>query len=261
MRVSALVSLVLLLGVSASCSSSKNRAVSDPYATEESFCNEWAKAACNSKVVEACAGTADSCKAKQAGFCMGLVPPNYDKTNAKTCIARVKEAYSDAKLTATELEVVRDLGPPCDALAKGALAVGDACSASDQCNTVAGQFCVIKPGGIQGTCQVPATVGGGEACSAPEAVCDTGFYCSAANGNFCISRIADSNACSPDEPCKETSQCLGASGSMTCVAKGAANATCTDDSQCQSSICAVATGKCIDSVTLNPESASCKDLG
>ena len=258
MRVTFFGLLLLSAGVAASCSSTKHTSVTDPLATELGFCTQWAAAACNSKVVTACGGSADSCNSRQSTYCQGLLPSNYNSKNAKTCIIAVKNAYADAKITADELKVVRDLGAPCNQLVEGPKQAGDTCGADDECDSIIGLFCVIKAGQTEGTCQVPQVVGGGLDCSAPAAQCATGFYC---NGQNCIVRVAEGGTCDLDHPCLETSQCLGATGSMTCAAKAPVGGTCTKNEDCASTICAVGTNRCIDSVTLTPDSPLCKDLG
>jgi hypothetical protein len=257
---------VLGFAVLASCSSPKHSsAAPDPYATEASFCDTWAKAACNAKVVAGCAATTtDACVATQSQYCAGLVPPNYDSTNAKACINFVKTAYADAKLTADEIAVVRDMGAPCDALAKGPKGMGETCTQSDECDNVGGQSCVIKAGDPSGTCQIANQVGGGSDCSGADAVCDSGFYCTSPAQNvqyYCIKDVADGLAChDPDLPCGPNSQCLGSTGSMSCVPKGDIGASCKADTDCISGICATGSSKCVDSITLTPEAAFCKYL-
>lgn len=260
MRLTRFVLPWLVLALVAACSSSKSRS-GNAYGTEEQFCQAWGKAACNSSVVSACAAASvESCVEKQATFCLGLVPPNYASKNAKTCIDKVKAAYSDAKLTADEMLIVRDLGAPCDKLNKGPKQLGESCVASDECDSLQDLVCIIKPGS-DGSCQVPKEVGGGFSCKAPDEVCAEGFYC---NGSNCIAKAGDGEACSEEVPCLDDFQCLGATGATTCVAKGDTAASCTDDAQCKSGVCAKPAsgpGKCVDSVVLTPTDPVCQSLG
>ncbi|MCC6898532.1 MAG: hypothetical protein IT377_06135 [Polyangiaceae bacterium] len=257
---SSLVPLVAL-GLFVACGSSKKRA-GDAYGTEEQVCQHWAEAACNAKVVEACAAASvESCVAKQTTYCLGSVPPYYSSENAKTCIEKVEAAYSDAKLTAEEVAVVRNMGAPCDKLNQGLKALGEVCEASDQCNSIEDQVCVIKPGDDSGSCQVPKLVGGGYSCTAADELCDVGFYC---DGSNCIAKKGDGQACTKDIPCLEDFLCVDSGGQGKCVAKGGTAAGCDADFECKSGICAkpaTGSGKCVESVVLTPTDPVCQSLG
>jgi len=137
--------------------------------------------------------TTDACVSAQAAYCSSLVPLNYDSAHAKECIGAVRSAYADGKLTSDELAIVRDLGAPCNMLAKGSKSVGDTCSDSTECDETSGQTCVIKAGDTSGTCQVANEVGGGQDCSGADAVCASGFYCTSPAQNtqyYCIADVA-----------------------------------------------------------------------
>ncbi|MFO0568509.1 MAG: hypothetical protein U0263_22800 [Polyangiaceae bacterium] len=252
---------LVFAGLFAACGSSTKRS-GNVYGTEEAFCKEWAKAACNSKVVSACAAASvDTCVSKQSSYCLGLVPPYYASKNAKGCIEKVKSAYSDAKLTAAEIAVVRDLGAPCDKLNQGPGKAGDTCSAPDECDSLANLTCIVKVGSSSGTCQVAKEVGGGFSCTAVDETCAVGFYC---DGQNCIAKKGGGQTCTEEIPCLEDFQCLGATGDMKCVAKGDTAATCTEDAQCKSGMCAkpaTGSGKCVDSVVLTPTDPICQTLG
>src|SRR5687768_2764816 len=131
-----------------------------------SFCQSWAKAACNPSVVDACrAQDADSCIDSQQSFCLALLPSlGYDPKFAQECVDAVADAYADAELTSDELRVVLQLAAPCDRLIKGSGEAGDNCAEDIDCNTLSDLRCVIKTGEAQGSCQVPAEVGGGDPC-------------------------------------------------------------------------------------------------
>jgi len=257
MRLMRLVFPLVTLALVVACGSSKRRTGS-AYGTEEQFCDQWAAAACNSKVVEACAAaTVDSCVAKQTAYCLGLVPPYYSSENAKACIEAVKAAYSDAKLTAAEVAVVRHGGAPCDKLNKGTKALGDSCEASDECNSIEDQVCIEKPGEQSGTCQVPKEVGGGFSCTGADEVCAPGFYCDGAN---CIAGKTSGQTCGGVVTCAADFLCQG----TLCVAKGDVATSCTEDEECKSGICAkpaVGPGKCVESVVLTPTDPVCQSLG
>ena len=261
MRLSSSLVPLLALGLSVACGSSKSRS-GNIYGTEEQFCQQWAKAACNSKVVSACAAaTVESCVEKQSAYCLGSVPPYYSSKHAKACIDKVKAAYADAKLTADEVAIVRDLGAPCDKLNSGPKDLGAACEASDEGDSLKELVCIAKSGPSSGTGQVPKDVGGGFSCTAPDELCAKGFYCDGAN---CIAKKGDGAACSEELPCLEDFLCVGATGAQTCVAKGGTAASCSENFQCLSGICAkpaTGSGKCVDSVVLTPTDPVCQSLG
>ena len=257
----------LALGLVVSCSSSKKRSVTDPYATEDKFCTEWAKAACNSSVVEKCSGdtanatTTAACQSSQKTYCLGLIPLNYASDNAKGCVTAVGKAYADAKLTSEELGLLRKpLVAPCDELNEGPQTVGGSCYSNDECNSLDGLRCVIPIAKSGGTCQVPVEVGGGLTCSGVDQVCAKGFYC---DGSHCIAKKSGGESCDVDMPCSEDFQCLGATGNLACQAKSENGGTCTADEQCKSSICAIAgtgNGTCVPSVILAPTEPMCTHL-
>ena len=107
------LSSILLVCLAAGCSSSQAGPGShDPYGDVGSFCEQWGKAACNKTVVTNCsAASADKCVATQKEYCLALVSPSgYSSKFAKQCIQAVHDAYADAKLTASEYQVVTSLG-------------------------------------------------------------------------------------------------------------------------------------------------------
>jgi hypothetical protein len=254
-----LVTAALLSGA---CSSTKKRQSTTPKQTEATFCTDWAKAACNSKVVTACAAAdADSCVEKQSAFCLNNLPPHYDATNAPGCIAAVKAAYADGQLTSEELTVVRNFGAPCDELNKGPSGEGETCSNDDDCNTLEHLRCIVKPDQSVGTCQVPVEVGGGFSCTQANETCVEGFYC---DGSNCLARKGAGATCNELAPCLEDFSCLGDPGAATCQEKGNASAACTENVECKSDICAknaAGSGKCVDQVVLAPTELICSDLG
>jgi len=265
-RFSRLILPLVLVAIAAGCSSSKKRNTVDPYATEEKFCAEWAKAACKPKVVEQCSAVdVDSCIAKASSYCMGLVPPSYASSKyAKECVLAVGKAFEDGILKPEELAVVRDLAAPCDRLNEGSKGAGETCSASDECNALVGDValtCIIKSGQSMGSCEVPVEVGGGFPCTGADETCADGFYC---DGSNCIAKKGDGQPCTEDVPCGDDFQCLGVPGDMKCAPKGDVSATCTADTDCKSGICAkpaTGSGKCVNQVTLTPTDPMCSHLG
>ncbi len=265
MRLTLFLFPLLAVGLLAGCSSSSKRKTTDPYAGGDGFCTQWAKAACNSTVVSNCAAAdAAACIAKQTSYCLGRLPPHYDSTNAKACVEAVKKAFSDAKLTKDEIEVVRNFGAPCDKLNKGPGVESDTCFDSNDCNSLEDFSCITKPGAGGGTCQVAVVVAGGQSCAAANQTCDVGLYCSTTStGANCLARQGAGATCDPNLPCLEDFQCLGATGSMTCAEKGNDTDSCSSDDQCKSGICAqnaAGGGTCVPQVVLAPTEPMCADL-
>ncbi len=238
-------------------------------ATPGSFCKAWAAAACNDSVVDYCdpgAANADGCKLSQEEYCRDLLPTGYNSKNAQACIDAVKEAYTDADLSSEELGIILNLDAPCDKLIKGGGGAGDTCMTSTDCNTLEDLKCVVKPGDSSGTCQVPATVGGGQKCSAADQVCDSGFYC---DGSNCLAYKDLGDTCGSDPECAPEQRCNliesdGGAAMGECVQRKETGADCLADAECQSHICAIPrgadSGVCVSQVRLSAESAFCQDL-
>ncbi|HMR07632.1 MAG TPA: hypothetical protein PKA88_17740 [Polyangiaceae bacterium] len=258
--------LLLALGLNLfSCSSEKDGAAAvDPYRSEESFCGEWAKAACNKSVVNKCSGGGDdteACVQKQTSFCLAALPENYAPTKAKTCVEAVRKAYSDAKLTADEIKIVRAFAAPCNQLSKGPKSEGDSCLRSSDCDTVAEVSCVIRPGDSEGSCEVPVEAGGGDPCSEKHQVCADTHYC---DGSNCLTKVQEGKACDASMPCAPGLRCADMSGAFTCISKLSTAATCTADDECVSGVCAkgkgATEGTCVETLELGVTVGFCGDL-
>jgi hypothetical protein len=221
--------LFLILAMTiASCSVEDDDDVSTP----SSFCRRWAAAACSDEVVSACqAADVDDCRASQASFCLGQLPATgLSAAQAGDCLDAVKDAYSDADLTADELAVVLRFAAPCDRLVRGSSAEGETCESARDCDG-AGLDCVFKRGSPTGSCQFGETVGAGQDCSAVNAVCEEGFYC---NGDNCIAGEKLGDPCSSHAQCGSTGFCGLTS---VCEARRAVNEACGFDEQCASGLC------------------------
>jgi hypothetical protein len=237
----------------------------DPLATRTGFCKEWGKNACNDDVVDACQSPdKDACAETQADFCLEILPENYDVKRARECLAAVKAAYKDAKLSADDIAVVLKLGAPCDQLSAGTEDEGDACTKSDDCNTAADQTCVIKGSDTEGTCQKPTEVGPGESCRGAGDVCPEGFFCDSRN---CLAYRDTGDECTGDFECQPSDHCVADATDatiMTCEARLARSKECTVEADCQSRYCAIAkgetTGKCADTIILSVSELLCESL-
>lgn len=236
----------------------------DPLATATGFCSAWAERACATDVVENCnANSADDCRATQTDFCADLLPAAYSSAHAGECLDAVAAAYSDAKLTPTEINLVTHLGGACAQLSKGTVAKGGSCSKSEQCDTAGGLDCIIKEGDTKGSCEEPEEIAAGEDCTGPAQVCKSGYFCS--DGN-CIAQRANGKTCDGDYACKPESHCVVAEGedAATCVAKLALNETCAADGECASGYCAIGKGdtegSCASTIVLTRTEPLCENL-
>lgn len=249
--------LVLSL-LAAACSGSKKRATSGTNETAAQFCESFGKAACNDAVVSACSGggtEVDKCVAKQQSFCLAALsrPEQYSSDNAAACLDAVTTAYEDGKLSADEIQVVREFAAPCDQLIRGPGALGISCFEPFDCNTLEGLTCVNKPG-QPGTCQVPDVVQGGFTCTEPNQICAEGFYC---DGQNCLARPGKvGDACDPDlKPCAADFNCAP---DYTCQARGDLGAGCDTGIDCKSGVCAA--NLCVQEVILSISEPLCQYL-
>lgn len=237
----------------------------DPYATVPQFCLAWGKAACTSTPVTRCAGAdsataelTDKCVASQQTFCETLFEgvTGYSSRNADRCLGAVRDAYSDGALTAAEISTVRYRGEPCNRLIKGPQGVGETCTSDDDCNTLDEYTCVFKSG--KGTCQIPELVPNGDACDAPAASCNPGYYCDDSN---CVASKAAGKACTDTFECKtglvcdaDTAKCL----------ERVSQTECTEDADCTTGACdlpvGAAKGLCVNNILLSPSNSTCENL-
>jgi hypothetical protein len=247
-----LFSLPLLLCIPFACSDDSSQSE-----TRENFCTRWGEAVCNDDVVSACqASNVDACRLSQERFCLDLVPSNgFVSDRADACIDAVKSAYSDADLSADELDTVLRLDAPCDQLVRGTRAAGESCMSRLDCNGPEGYDCVFKAGELTGNCEQPLVVQAGRDCSSDNAVCTDGFYC---NGSNCI------EAGRPGEACMRNDQCAnGYCGpSNVCTAGLAVDVECTLDAQCASGLCyrfSATERVCTDRVRLSRTDPLCEN--
>lgn len=255
------VILFSLLAAMGACSGASD---DEPNATVASFCDSWAKSACRSNVVSICSGAekADealtrACQESQQDFCRSLLPTSgYGSRRAAECLKAVEAAYSDARLTATEIATVRHRGEPCNHLVKGPAAKGDTCVNSDDCDTTNDYLCVIKSG--EGTCQIPVVVANGTSCAAPGAACNPGFFC---DGDNCVQAKPVDGKCTTDFECATGLICDPEA--LKCVAR-VSQKECMKDDDCTTNVCDIpvgsSTGLCVSTVTLGASQAICEDL-
>jgi hypothetical protein len=264
MKIRAIFGCLMLGGLAVvGCSGSDDQP--DPYATVPQFCEAWGSAACTSTPVSRCAGTdsasADqtaACVASQRKFCESLFVgvTGYSSRYADTCLGAVRNAYSDGSLSAAEIATVRHRGEPCNRLIKGPQGVGESCTSDDDCNTLDEYLCVLKAG--VGTCQIPEPVPNGDACDAPAASCNPGYYCDDSN---CVASKAAGKACAASFECKTGLVCDADSAKC---AERVSQTECTTDADCTTNVCDIPTGadtgRCVNSIVLTSSTATCVDL-
>ena len=256
--------LLCLLGTGG-CSSED---VDNPNATVSGFCENWAKAACSSNVVLACSGAAkldadltDECVISQRNFCedelLAGKSKGYSSEKAAQCLSAVKAAYSDARLTASEIATVRHRGDPCNHLIKGTQRKGESCGGDDDCDTVQNYLCVFKSG--EGTCQIPSLVENGDSCAAPADACNPGYYCGV--DEACVQSKAVGKTCAADFEC--TTGLVCDPDTSNCIARVSAE-SCTQDADCTTNVCDIpsglTTGRCVSAITLASSTGICEDL-
>jgi hypothetical protein len=185
-----------------------------------------------------------------------LVPQNFSDAHGDACLNAVSKAYADADLSGAELASVLELAPPCDAIIRGPVGLGESCSTSRDCDGSQGYKCVLRGDAIKGTCQIPEVVGAGQKCAALQQVCPEGFYCDARN---CIAAKDLREACLSDYECGERALC---GNDSMCTAKLDLGAPCVAGNQCLSGVCYSINGQksCVDRVRLSPAESLCDEL-
>ena len=249
------IALFFCFAAAAAASCSSEDGVPD---TPDEFCGEFAEAACNSEVVQACqAADASACRESQVAFCLGQLPASgFSGDAAESCLDAVESAYADADLDAAELGIVARFDAPCDRLVRGPGAQGATCTDRRDCDATAGFQCVLA-GEATGTCQRPVLTGPGEECSTVGAVCTEGFYC---DGSHCIAGESVGEACVAHEQCGASGYC----GLLSeCEARLPVRSPCGFDEQCASGLCYRLTATeqvCTDRVRLSLSEPLCDDL-
>jgi len=234
----------------------------DPLAKPSGFCQAWAEAACQPKVVEYCnAKSPEACQSTQADFCLDLLPDNYSSAHAEACLNAVRDAYTDGDLTPDELAVVLHLAAPCDQLSTGTRNSGQSCTSNEECNTVDGFSCIKKLGAAEGICGQAELIDKGEACDSPNQICRDGYYC---NGETCGVYKKTGASCDGDFQCKPTDHCVkeADADAGTCELRADLNDPCTRDADCQSGFCAPGDTEstCASTIRLSRTEPLCKNL-
>ncbi len=264
----------MVVGMAASGCGSNNDPVKGPqyaYPDVPTYCAARAKAECSQVVLDNCQTTQDACVAARRGACGQGVPAgaSYRPAQADACIAAVTAAYTNDTLTAAELEAV---DKACAQLFQGTGVADSPCSSDTGCNLDAQLQCVMATGSASGTCQIPVPVDPGGDCSAVDAVCQDGYFCSA-EAQGCLQKYGTGKACSDVKPCQDTLRCVPTAATATdgtCEAKLDAMSACTceagktwcQSSDCAGGLCSAVQGnlQCASQLKLSPNEPICADF-
>jgi hypothetical protein len=219
--------------------------------TRSDFCEHWAEAACSPEVVSVCqaSSTAD-CLAAQSAACLEKLPDSFVDRGVERCVKAVRQAYEDADLTASELDIVLRFRGPCSDIVI-ANESGDTCEVDADCEPAL--TCILKDE-AEGTCEEPVTIEPGFSCSEPEETCEAGFYC---DGSNCLAALMAGTDCSNDAQCDSDMYC-----DDICIERLNVNEECDSDSQCISGLCYKIDdeGTCLNRLRLSPSEPMCADL-
>jgi hypothetical protein len=153
----------------------------------------------------------------------------YNAWQAENCVNQVSSAYSDAQITGAEEQAI---ATACSLVFSGSGTTGSACTVNADCKESDGLSCVVHAAASagSGSCQVVQTkIAPGHSCSAVDAMCSDGYYCSSTS--YCL--FVDNTACGPGQPCTAGSNCSAGQ----CVPKLATGIACTADSDCTDGLC------------------------
>jgi hypothetical protein len=235
-----------------------------PYPSETSFCNKLAEVACNDTVVTDCYGSSAASLPDDKAACTEAYkattncnPDNldYHPDKAEECINQIASIWTDAKVDMTELDTAMAV---CNQVFFQGLDTGSPCATDTDCDTLGGATCVQKTGQTEGSCQVAHTVGGGQPCDSPSAVCGDDFYCDP-SVSACIARANVAAACSAVKPCEQDALCADATNQ--CVPKTDNGDPCTAAGQCKGGFCdlprGATEGMCASTMMLATTSSFC----
>jgi hypothetical protein len=234
------------------------------YATVDDFCKARAHAECNELVARKCGTTGvAACVATRIAVCVGETPQGSTlvSKHVDACIAAVKSAYEDAKISVTEHTSLSVLCGP--GVFSGPGAVRAPCTTDYDCATVDGLGCVIGSGQTSGKCLKRNTVEAAAPCPGEADVCPGDYYCEdksktcaprALEGQDCQSVLRPCNAglwC-PDNPFAGGCKSLAKNGESCKL-----DADCVPDAALCDKIAGSPQGNCTDVVTLTSLDTLC----
>lgn len=206
-----------------------------PFPTEASFCDALAEVQCNDAVVSACYGSDQASLAEDAKSCLSAASRGescnplgltYHPETAESCLLKQRDAYADAEISSSELKTLTEA---CIAVFSGGGRNGAECTADTDCNTGAGQRCLVKKG-EEGKCFKPVVVSAGHKCTAEDALCEDGFFC---DGSNCIAQPEVGEACEAGQPCVSGAYCAA----DKCEAQVSNGHDCTSATECKGGFC------------------------
>lgn len=233
--------------------------------TLESFCAARARAECSKTVVTKCAKDEPSCVERRSEACTASAPVDVRirQIAVDPCLASVRDAYADGKLTSAE-RTTNDAA--CVEVWSGAGRAKAACDHDYDCDRDEGFRCIIPldyPDKAKGECKKPRIVASGEECGNPSDVCAADSYCNATTKS-CTLKRQDGQTCHPWlEPCMDGLTCPGSNpfSKPSCFKGRPAGVACGKDADCEDAFCLKgvkqAEGTCALEVTLSPLDAIC----
>jgi hypothetical protein len=223
--------------------------------TRSEFCHAWAEAACSAETLSACqSADAEACTTSQEDACLERVPASFSDAKGDACLEGVKAAYADADLQGDELATVLRLAGPCAGIVVGPKSTGQSCDEDNDCDGSAGFTCVVAVD-REGSCQKAEVTQGGRDCSAPQTICEVGFYC---DGDNCVESKDPEDECTIQAECG-TGFCNDAG---KCEARRKVSESCTEDLECGDGVCYVFEDKksCTDRIILARSEPLCDEL-
>jgi hypothetical protein len=223
------------------------------FASADSFCAAKAVEECKD-AHQACAVTADACKAKRTEVCKAaaILATNQGRTfsssKAEVCVTKTTDVYRDRTIDPLK---EKSFIEACQRAFVGAKGKSTSCGNSYECT--GDLVCDIDKGAV---CAEKVDKKKDDPCNNPGDTCAEGLYCqSRSTGRFCSEKNKLDAQCGAAAPCTDELRCaIG-----KCIAKAAAGESCQGNEDCATRYCNPE-GKC--GARLYPsETGSCKDFG
>jgi hypothetical protein len=234
------------------------------YGSIDDFCKARAAAECNELVAKKC-GTAgvDACIATRTTVCKEEAPQGATLVtkNADACIAAVKSAFEDAKISVVERTGIVDVcGAP---LFSGPGAVRAPCTTDFDCATIDGLSCVVPPDEKTGKCLARHLVEPAAPCPGEADVCPGDYFCEG-KSKTCAPRALEGQDCqSVLHPCNAGLWCPNTPFGGGCRPLAGSGEACKLDGDCVPSaglcdkLVGSPQGNCTDVVSLTALDSLC----